>query len=164
MFAQVSGALGIRNLRLHNNALLSKGWWRYVTQPSNVLREVIKYKYCHGSNQRIPVCRTSGQTSGFWKSILRCHENFFRNILLRPREGTLVLFGHDIWVGIRHLRDQFPNLFQIACEAQSTIADNFVLSGYLRSWSPNFRRPLNDYKLDEFGALGDLLHSVHTSF
>ncbi|KAL4184738.1 hypothetical protein AMTRI_Chr10g227010 [Amborella trichopoda] len=93
------GGLVVHNLRVHIDAVLGKWWWRCATHSSHLWREVFNHKYCHSFDRWIPVYRNNGLISGFWKSVLKCHEQFSRYIRFHTREGTRVSFWNDTWVG-----------------------------------------------------------------
>lgn len=46
----MEGGLGIRNLRLWNLCFIAKLGWKILTQPSKLWVQILKRKYCKGTN------------------------------------------------------------------------------------------------------------------
>lgn len=64
------GGLGIKNIRLANESLLLKWWWRYGQEDDALWKLVICEKYGSIRERWFPVLATNGSTSKTWEDIL----------------------------------------------------------------------------------------------
>ncbi|KAL7177287.1 hypothetical protein ACSBR2_030606 [Camellia fascicularis] len=64
------GGLGIKNIRLANESLLFKSWWRYGLEDDALWKSIICEKYGSIGGRWFPVLDTNGSTSKLWVDIL----------------------------------------------------------------------------------------------
>ncbi|KAL4186933.1 hypothetical protein AMTRI_Chr09g16320 [Amborella trichopoda] len=157
---KAKGGFRIRKLKTHNKALLGKWWWQYASQPLHLWREVIRHKYCCGSDGWFPECRTTQNILGFRRSILHCRNNFIQHVRFHPQGGSRVKYWIDTWIGHAPLRDQLPALYLLAQNCHSSVAENFRGLGSPRQWSSLFKRDLSDPGLADFTALSGPMQTV----
>lgn len=61
---------------------------------------------------------------GPWKHISKLWEEFLQEVSFKVTNGLKVKFWKDRWLGNFILKDLYPSLFLIACNADSTVAQN----------------------------------------
>jgi len=117
---QQEGGLGIRP-RIMNDTLKTKWLWRFAKEEDAMRTNVIKVKY------RIDDYGSQTKKSFYshkvscWKSILVVFEHFKSLVYFEVKEGSRVLFWHDVWCGDCPLKTQFSNLFRITHFKNATI-------------------------------------------
>jgi len=62
------------------------------------------------------------------------------------KDGTRVLFWHDVWCGYCPLKIQFPGLFRMARFKCATIQEVVSRNGDTCHWNLTFVRSLNDWE------------------
>ena len=92
---QLSGGLGVRNLRIHNECLLMKWLWIYVEEEHALWREVIHHKYGQDS-QWCTNEVTILYVVSIWKTIRSFWTKLAGNIKLKIGNGAKVLFRKDV--------------------------------------------------------------------
>ena len=65
----------------------------------------------------------------FWKSILAGLERFKSLVHFEVKDGSRVLFWHDVWCGDRSLKTQFTSLFRMARHKNATVHDVISWNG-----------------------------------
>lgn len=112
------GDLGIKNIRLANDSLLLKWWWRYGQEDDALWKLVICEKYGFIEGKWFPVMVANGSTSKIREDILSMAQrngrlfHFYKDnveILIGNRDK--VSFWRDPWLGSTNLLSQFPRLF-----------------------------------------------------
>jgi len=63
------------------------------------------------------------------------------------KDGSRVLFWHDVWCGDRPLKTLFPDLFRMAC-LNYAMVQVVSWNGDISRWNLTFVRNLNDWKED----------------
>ena len=79
-----------------------------------------------------------------WKSILRGLEHFKSLVHFEVKDGSRVLFWHDVWCGDRLLKTLFPDLFRMArlkCAMAQAVAP---WDCDISHWNLTFVRSPND--------------------
>ena len=94
---------------------------------------------------------------GFWKSISAGLERFKSLVHFEVKDGSRVLFWHDVWCGDRSLKTQFPSLFRMARHKNATVLDVVFWNGDVYHWDLSFVRSLNDWEEDSICSLLALL-------
>lgn len=64
------GGLGIRNIRLLNEALIMKWWWRFGTEKDALWRKVINSNYKFEGSGWIPNMEINRKVSRIWRDIM----------------------------------------------------------------------------------------------
>ena len=100
------GGLGVRNLKVHNNSLLTKWLWRYNLEDQALWKELIQHKY--------------GQEDQWWsKEVTETYVGVWRimafrdNVRIKVGRGNKALFWKEDWTGQGSLENLFPGLFSI---------------------------------------------------
>lgn len=147
------GGLGIRPLKLVNQALLGKWLWRLGVENDSLWFKVVEAKY-GVSRVGWDVPRLSYCQSGLWRGFLSVNDLFEANIKFRIGDGRRVLFWLDVWAGDFFLADQFRRLFACAMNRQAKARDCMVQNGDFTHWGPIFRRDLSKVEeVDLFSLL-----------
>ena len=87
-----SGGLGIRKVRLFNEALLGKWLWRFGMERAALWRQVIAVKYGRGWGRWCTRPTNVPYGVGLWKNISRRWPSFSRHILYDIGDGSRVKF------------------------------------------------------------------------
>ena len=118
-----AGGLGFKKIRVMNECLLIKWWWRFGCEGNSLWRKVIKAKYEIGSISYLPNVEASPKASRVWVDILLIgsrfsnFSNFFKdNLVVRVGNGRDISFWHDKWLGGLVLREVFPRLFTLTID------------------------------------------------
>uniref|UniRef100_A0A7C9AA13 Reverse transcriptase domain-containing protein n=1 Tax=Opuntia streptacantha TaxID=393608 RepID=A0A7C9AA13_OPUST len=117
------GGLGIRPLRVMNEALKTKWLWRFAKEDNAMWKNVIKAKYGTDDLGWWSKMSSFSHGVGFWKSISACLERFKSLVHFEVKDGSRVLFWHDIWCGDHSLKTLFPSLFRMARHKNATVLD-----------------------------------------
>jgi len=105
------GGLGIQNLELKNIASLSKWLYRLLTT-DGTWQQILRNKYLG----TIPLVQVQWKSSDshFWASLMKAKSEFLRFRTFVIKNGSQVRFWEDIWLGNTPLRQQYPQLYNIA--------------------------------------------------
>lgn len=113
-----NGCFGIRKVRIMNECLLLKWWWRFGSESSSLWKQVILSKYLLFGGSRWPNQDANSRYSMVWRDILgvaiKCPdllELFKANSKIIIGDGRLIKFWLDLWVGSDCLKNLFPRLF-----------------------------------------------------
>lgn len=68
--SKVTGGLGIRKLRMVNECLLPKWWWRYGCEDRSLWKSILISKYGSAGGRWAPFTEEGGQRSKLWGDIL----------------------------------------------------------------------------------------------
>ncbi|CAI0554757.1 unnamed protein product [Linum tenue] len=164
--AKKRGGLGIRDLELHNQALLMKWHWRYATERSSWWRECINFKFPNQCSEWYPGNR-SGRIGGSpWAVIMKLQSTFWKLTSIDHGNGFWTSFWFDTWVNGIRLADEFPRVCAAAEFPNSTIADYLSFSEGNVSWNIPLLHSLRGGAERERVRLFDLLNSIpsHNSF
>lgn len=80
---------------------------------------------------------------------------FLPNVQFKPGNAAHIKFWKDYWLSNTHLMVDFPNLFNIALDKNSSIAQNRTKS----YWDVHLRRAVQDW---EMGSLVELLATIES--
>ena len=75
------GGLGLRKIRLFNQALLGKWLWRFGNEVTGLWRQVIAFKYGEASGRWCTRDVRGTHGCGMWKNIRKGAESFFGHVL-----------------------------------------------------------------------------------
>lgn len=106
----------IRNIKMHNQALLGKWLSQFGEERDNLWRKVIVAKYGDHSVWESKEVRAYG--TGVWKSILNGNDQFNRFVRVKVGSGKDILFWKDLWCGSTPLR---LHLFHGICLEKESI-------------------------------------------
>lgn len=142
--------MGIRRIKLFNQALLGKWLWCFRNEVTHLWHQVIATKYgeARGGWCTRVVRRTHGY--GMWKNIRKGVESFFAHVVYAMREGIRIQFWYDPQSSPFSLKDLYLDLFACAMvqEAQIFYLILIALDGGGRSWILLFCRTFQDWELE----------------
>ncbi|XP_028123851.1 uncharacterized protein LOC114320952 [Camellia sinensis] len=122
------GGLGIRQLRVANNCLLIKWWWRFGKENDALWKRVICSKYKMEAGGWIPSLTPSMSHSAVWKGIISVADQctslkvfYLNNFHLKVGDGVRIYFWTDIWCHSVCLKDEFPTLFRLSLDKQESL-------------------------------------------
>ena len=116
------GGLGVKNLGVQNQCLLSKWLFKLINE-EGMWQTMLKRKYLKG----LPigaVGRKPGD-SQFWSGLMKVKHKFLDFIRFKVNNGTNTRFWEDRWVGNFKLKDRFPSLYNLTRKKGSSVADVF---------------------------------------
>lgn len=104
------GGLGIKNLDIHNQCLLSKWLFKLINE-EGMWQSLLKNKYL--KNQTIAQVEKKPGDSLFWAGLMKVKSVFLSYGSFRLNDGYQIRFWEDRWIGNSTLREQYPTLFNI---------------------------------------------------
>jgi hypothetical protein len=132
------GGLGIRKLVDFNRALLGKWLWRYGHEREAWWRVVVEAKYGSMWGGWCTYPHNGALRVSLWKNIRSGWEIFSSHSRLVVGEGNWVLFWHDRWCRDTKLKEDFPVLYSIAREKDTSVAANVEFLGRAFQWNVIF--------------------------
>ncbi|XP_028113696.1 uncharacterized protein LOC114311727 [Camellia sinensis] len=124
------GGLGIKRIRDVNVCLLLKWWWRFANEHDSLWKKVLCSKYRFQGEEWLPILGPGITSSRIWGDILTTVEQkenlllfYVSNLQLRVGNGYRIKFWHDKWCGGIILKEEFPRLFQLSNDKDSSIKD-----------------------------------------
>lgn len=141
-----SRGLGIVDLELQNRCLLSK-WLFQLLNEDGMWQNLLRNKYMGNKTMSQMVAKPTN--SHFWTGLLKVKHQFrsCRSFILK--DGSLICFWEDKWLGIWPLKELYPNLYNVSYEPYATV--KHVMSG--DPYNLSFRRSLVGVKLTEWANL-----------
>jgi hypothetical protein len=76
------------------------------------------------------------------------------------RNGSKVLFWHDVWCGEVPLKTIFPNLFLIASSKNAWVEKSMQRQNDTILWNILFTRPVHDWEVEGVSRFFDMLYSL----
>ena len=155
------GCLGIRRLRLFNEALLGKWkwkWlWRYGRERKALWRRVIEVKSGNewGGWCSNPVLDPYG--FGMWRTIRQGWPSVSSHILYEVGDGTRVTFWQDQWSG-RVLLLFATSLFWICHNKEASVADLMQFTNGVLHWDLHFAQAIQDWELESMMTFMDTIY------
>ena len=70
-------------------------------------------------------------------------------------------FWYDLWCGDSLLMEEFPEIFFISCDQDSSIAGLLQFNNGMKHWDLHFSRPVQDWELDSLDRFIDLIYSSY---
>jgi hypothetical protein len=140
------GGVGIQNLEIQNNCLLSKRLFKIMNE-EGIWQTLLRRKYL--SNKALTQCKKQPGDSHFWSGLMKIKDQFLQCGHFKVRSGTEIRFWEDTWVGDQPLKLAYPNLFRIVRKKSATVVE--VLS--TTPLSISFRRALIGHNLDAWYSL-----------
>jgi len=134
------GGLGVKDLRLFNEALLGKWLWRFLNEKGNLWREVVAIKYGTTNFGWYPSRSNGSYGCSLWRYISEGWESFFRHFSFEVGDGTTISFWHNQWNQEGLLIDLFPSLFALAQDREASVVDYREQGTGSSVWRPIFVR------------------------
>ncbi|XP_026420298.1 uncharacterized protein LOC113316301 [Papaver somniferum] len=150
-----AGGLGIRNIKLTNQALLAKWTWRYSVEKQHLWRKIVQNKM-KGRNEDIMVKDSNlPQGRGLWKEI-HLHKKVVEEMkTIEVRSRNNIYFWWDKWKDNQVLKCRYPQIFKISIQKNASIKE--VIEN--NSWNLKLRRNLHQSELLEMLQLFEWLGS-----
>jgi hypothetical protein len=121
---KTKGGLGIKNLEIHNQALLLKQLHKFYSKHDTPWVKLVWSIY---SPEAAPHAQTV-RGSFWWRDIFKLN-NIYRSIITaQPISGETILFWKDFWLPNELCCDRFPRLFSFALNEDATVK-KVVLNG-----------------------------------
>jgi exonuclease III len=153
------GGLGVRNLRLFNQALLGKWLWRYGNEENAFWRHLISAKYGNSFGGWTTREVHGPYGSGLWKHIRKGWGIFTRHVHFEVGDGSKTKFWDDVWCGSCSLKHAFPDLYSIARNKDAAVGDLLQFQNGGVTWLIDFIRHVQDWELESVNLLLELLYS-----
>jgi len=154
LLPKLQGGLGIKDLALHNKCLLMKWLWRYTQEEHVLWKDVVSAKHGIQSHWCTSLSKAPYGV-GVWKHICKLWEKFSQHKHFTVGNGLHIRFWKDKWLRNTVLMDDYPSLFNLARDPDSTISQNRDGT----TWSIMFRRNMQDW---EFNDLIKLLQTLQS--
>lgn len=154
---KIEGGLGIRNLKITNEALLTKWLWRYGEEKTSLWRKVILEKF--GGVEMAWLPKDSKRTYGWglWRGILD-HFSFLKNgSKISIGRGNKTNFWDDVWCCEKTLNELFPKLWKVSKKKEATVEDMYHENGNGPCWKIDPCRRLKDQEIQEVMEFSRLL-------
>jgi hypothetical protein len=129
------GGLGIQNLEIQNECLLSKWLFKLINE-NGLWQTILRNKYL--SNQTTVKVERKPRDSHFWTGLMKVKKNFLCFGSFQLNNGSQIRFCEDKWIRNLAFKDQYPSLYNIT-RRKSDIVEK-ILSGVPLNIS--FRRQL----------------------
>jgi hypothetical protein len=117
------GGLGVLNLELMNDSLLSKWLWN-IENLKGLWQKIIASKYIQG--KPLILVKQKQNDSHFWKKILSLRDNFYKYCKTEIGNGLKTSFWKSNWMGNQPLSYQFPVLFDLTYDKDVSVNDVFT--------------------------------------
>ena len=117
------GGLGLRNLRVFNQALLGKWLWRFGNEENAFWRLLISAKYGSSSSGWTTREVTGPYVSGLWKHIRKGWGSFAHHLHFEVGNGSKTKFWDAVWCGSCSLRTAFLDLYRITRHKDAVVGD-----------------------------------------
>ena len=124
------GGLGVRNLRIFNQALMGKWLWRYGNEEDAFWSHLIFVKYGREVNGPYGI--------SLWKHIRKGWGSFACHLHFEVGDDTKTKFWDDVWCGTCSLRNAFPELHRIARHKDAVVGDLIQFQNGVVSWVLDF--------------------------
>nr|GEV94404.1 hypothetical protein [Tanacetum cinerariifolium] len=135
---RVNGGLGIGSLRITNQVLLVKWWWRFCVEDQALWCKVIRS--IHGPSGGLVVNTTKKYKSGSWYYIKKLKDVFQRNGINLPSmfkkkvgNGQGTSFWNDIYLGGLTLLSSFPRLYRLDANPSCLVSEIIPTASSLSS-------------------------------
>jgi len=116
------GGLGILNLELQNECLLSKWLFKLINE-DGVWQELLRKKYL--KDKTIGEAYWKPGDSHFLSGLMKIKDRFLGLSTFVLHNGTSTWFWKDKWLGDCTLKQQFPSWYNIARKKHATVSQVF---------------------------------------
>jgi len=93
----LDGGLGVRDLRLFNEALLGKWLWRYMNEKDSLWRRVVRSKFGDNDFGWYPSKPKGAYGQSLWRFIYKGWGRFYYHFPFKVGVGSFIFFWHDRW-------------------------------------------------------------------
>jgi hypothetical protein len=101
------GGLGIKDLDIHNQCLLSKWLFKLINE-EGMWQTLLKRKYI--KDKTIGQLYKGPRDSHFWSGLMKVKERFLDMGSFQVNKGDITRFWEDKWLGDFKLKDRYPSL------------------------------------------------------
>ncbi|KAL9664765.1 hypothetical protein QQ045_020172 [Rhodiola kirilowii] len=148
------GGLGIQGLVNMNLTLLAKWWWKLVTGKGGLWRRMVLEKYDFKKvYDPSDISIAPKKLSNSWKDIIKiAQENsevalaLKEGLKLKLGNGQMTSFWHDVWLGDKSIKAQYPKLFLLAMDNKASVQQMGCWIGGVWHWELKFRRILYQWE------------------
>ncbi|KAL9683503.1 hypothetical protein QQ045_015325 [Rhodiola kirilowii] len=150
------GGLGSQGMVDMNLALLAKWWWKLVIGKGGLWRRMVLEKYNikrpHATDE---VAIPQHKLSKTWKDIIKSVQGnseialaFKKGLKLKLGNGSSTSFWHDVWLGDKSIKAQYPKLFLLAINNSASVREMGSWMGGDWIWQLIFRRTLFQWEAE----------------
>ncbi|KAI8530701.1 hypothetical protein RHMOL_Rhmol11G0080100 [Rhododendron molle] len=154
------GSLGVRRLKLFNQALLGKWLWRFACERERWCRKIIVAKYGCGRGEWASLDVRTPYGMALWRGIMNGWEAFGKNTRRAVGDGRRVKFWEHVWCGDACLKETFPNIYLLACDRDAKVCDYLHVHNGVTVWDIRLGR---DVCVEEAAALMSRIEVVKLS-
>ncbi|XP_028090713.1 uncharacterized protein LOC114290913 [Camellia sinensis] len=161
------GGLGVKRIRLMNDCLLLKRWWRFGVEPNALWKQVIDNKYNQVGVGWCPEPVDDPRISCIWADILGVArtrpdlvEFFKENSAPVIGDGKNTLFWRGTWCNNVCLMEVFPRLYSLSLEKFDSVNVMHIRRNSEVEWNLNFRRSFFQWEVEDLNRLKLLLSNA----
>ncbi|XP_026450690.1 uncharacterized protein LOC113350786 [Papaver somniferum] len=108
------GGLGVKNLKIMNQALLCKWSWRFAKEEDAMWRKIVAEKYGTGDVQWMAKVPNCSYGSSVWRAIMNHNSFFLKHVRFKVHSGSLLRFWKDNWLYDTPIKDCYPHLYNVS--------------------------------------------------
>jgi hypothetical protein len=131
------GGLGIQNLEIQSQCLLSKWLFKLINE-DGLWQNFLQNKYL--ANQTIGKVDRKPGDSHFWAGLMKVKEIFLNHVTFHLNNGKQIRFWEDRWLGNFSFQHQYPALYNLVRRKSATVDSVFSMVPL----NVSFHRFLND--------------------
>lgn len=141
------GGLRVKDLDVFNLILLGKWRWRLLVDPDVCWHNILVSRYgvpCTKPNTQV---WDSKNSSSWWRDLCAIDSNsvvvqhwLSNEVRRKVGNGDSILVWHDVWFGVKSLKEEFPRLFSLPLDKDSSVAKMGCWDGNVWRW--RWRRAL----------------------
>ncbi|XP_020266417.1 uncharacterized protein LOC109841906 [Asparagus officinalis] len=158
--SKYEGGLGVKDLKLFNNALLSKWLWKCLDRDS-LIGTFLHHLYIRKDSQ-LQSTSCSSSYSMFWNDIISIKDLFLHLLQWSLGSGDKIRFWEDKWTGSNTLSSIYPTLYKLSLSTNVSIRSQGFFHNHIWRWHPLLKRSISDSstyaKIDLMNHIG--LHIV----
>jgi hypothetical protein len=114
------GGLGVQNIELQNQCLLSK-WLFKLLNKDGLWQTILRKKYL--ANQTLGKAQKRPGVSHFWASLMDAKQSFLRYGSFQLNNGKQIRFWEDKWLGNSSFQYQYPSVYNIVRKKSDTVVN-----------------------------------------
>ncbi|GMI73525.1 hypothetical protein HRI_001021800 [Hibiscus trionum] len=160
------GGLGIRDLRIQNQALLGKWVWNFVTEKDSIWKTILCSKMNCDNKSTAAVNSSNRYSSWMWRDIAKSFScknargmSLVDKLILHLGDGSSIKFWLDHWIGEAPLQHAFPRIYALSNNKEGTVSEFGQKIGSVWIWNITLRRGLFDWECHQWEALMACLNS-----
>ena len=112
------GGLGVQDLQVKNDALLSKWLFKLLTE-DGVWQTLLRNKYL--GQKALSQAYWKPGDSHFWSGLMAVKKHVFHFGSLLIKDGSEICFWEDMWLGNATLQEQDAGLYRNVCGKNDTL-------------------------------------------